>query len=179
MVGNDNNKLHASSTCTTSALKLQRKLFKFKGRWTALLRRYLWDCVVPRMFLLYSGSNLQISRITETKDWQCFWRGCALSYNTDDQVCIVIVQFWTLGINLTCSVFARLMWRNRTGKVLEAALNGVDWGWLYLIKVTKQRITRWACSLTLTNESNNLAWCREDHSFIHQVVKITRATLID
>lgn len=104
MANNDNNKLHTFSTCTASALGLQRKLLESRGRCTALPRRYLWGCYgawdVPIILTIRTS---RFPGPQKTKDLRHFKRGSAFSSNTNDQVCIVIsFELWALFLLADC-----------------------------------------------------------------------------
>lgn len=81
-------------------------------------------------------SNLQVSRTTENKRLEAFLKESVLLPVTQ------IISFALLSFSLELLALITLdnilLQRNRAGKVLQAANNGVDCWWQYLINVIKE-----------------------------------------
>lgn len=125
MANNDNNKLHTSSTCTAPAPWLQRKRLESWGRCTALRRRHLWGCDgawdVP-VRLTIGASDFQNHR---EQDLRPLKREFAFSCNTNDQVCLVVINFELLSLML----LTLCKYRGAGLEKSQSALGGVESWW--------------------------------------------------
>ena len=94
-----------------------------------LLRHLGCSCYAHR-------SNLQVSRTTENKRLEAFLKGSVLFPVT--QMIIFALLSFSFELLALIPLGSILLQRNRTGKVLQAAINGVDCWWQYLINVIKE-----------------------------------------
>ena len=153
----NDNKLHTSSTGTTSACDFKESSSSPGGDAQLCWGDIYGAVTAPRMFLLRSPLEPPgFQDYRKQKTWGIFKGECAFSRNTNDQLCTVIIQFWTLGINSTWQHFIteKQDW--------ESPSSSHKWSRLLVAISNKrhQRITGWACTVDLSrmSESDNLLW---------------------